>query len=176
MKLKEWALVAEITGAVGIIISLVFVGYQIQQGTEETSLNTRAIEASAFQDLTSQILNLNLSVIETPDLSEIFFKQTCSKEDLSVLDSQRMAQIGIYSLRHGDMAFYMYQQGLIDEQRLRNSLAIVLTTLASSEIARNLWNNSKQVYSPDFVAYVDATLPDSANIAVCLAGPPPSAE
>ena len=72
MKLKEWALVAEIAGAVGIIISLVFVGYQIKQGTEETSQNTRAIEASAFQDLTSQILALNLSLIENPDLSEIF--------------------------------------------------------------------------------------------------------
>ena len=85
-----------------------------------------------------------------------------------------MAQIGIYSLRHGDMSYYMYQQGLIDEQRLRNSLAIVNSFLISSQIVRDLWNLGKQVYSPDFVSYIDASLPDLADIQICLRGSAPS--
>jgi hypothetical protein len=107
MKLKEWALVGEIAGAVGIIISLVFVGYQIKQGTEETSLNTRAVEASAYQDLTVQILSLNLSLIENPVITETMIKQACIDEQLTPVETQTLAQISIYALRHGDMAFYM---------------------------------------------------------------------
>jgi hypothetical protein len=50
-KLQEYALIAEIIGGIAIVASLIFVGFQVQQTADETALNTRQMQAMAFQDL-----------------------------------------------------------------------------------------------------------------------------
>ena len=44
---RKWALIAEILGAVAVVVSLGFVGYQLQQSNEQAALNTRALELAA---------------------------------------------------------------------------------------------------------------------------------
>ena len=44
-KLQEYALLAEVISAIAIVISLIFVGFQINQGNLETALNTKAIQS-----------------------------------------------------------------------------------------------------------------------------------
>jgi len=78
-KLQEYALVAEIIGGVAIVISLVFVGVQVSQTAEETATNTTAIRASACQELTTQILNINNLRAENPDIAELVFKDFVMK-------------------------------------------------------------------------------------------------
>jgi len=78
-KLQEYALVAEIIGGVAIVISLVFVGVQVSQTAEETATNTTAIRASAYQELTTQILNINNLRAENPDIAELVFKDFVMK-------------------------------------------------------------------------------------------------
>jgi hypothetical protein len=43
MKLKEWALLAEIVGAVAVVISLTFVGVQARQSAEQTASKGKAL-------------------------------------------------------------------------------------------------------------------------------------
>jgi len=43
--LQKWALIAEIIGGFAVVLSLLFVGFEIRQSSEETALNTLAIEA-----------------------------------------------------------------------------------------------------------------------------------
>ena len=40
-KLQEYALIAEIISAIAIVLSLIFVGLQVRQGSEATDANTR---------------------------------------------------------------------------------------------------------------------------------------
>ena len=47
MNLQKWALVGEISGAVAVVVSLVFVGYQLTQSNEQSAQNTRALELAA---------------------------------------------------------------------------------------------------------------------------------
>ena len=42
-RLQRWALVAEIIGGIAIIVSLIFVGYQVRQSTKEAELNRNAL-------------------------------------------------------------------------------------------------------------------------------------
>ena len=53
--LRKWALIAEILSAVAIVVSLGFVGYQLQQSNEQAALNTRALELAAYQQLIVRI-------------------------------------------------------------------------------------------------------------------------
>ena len=50
MKLSDWASIAEIIAAVGVILSLIFVGLQINEGNQETRAATvqAAADGEAF--------------------------------------------------------------------------------------------------------------------------------
>jgi len=50
LKLKDWASIAEIIAAIGVILSLIFVGLQINEGNQETRAATiqAASDAEAF--------------------------------------------------------------------------------------------------------------------------------
>lgn len=137
-KLQEYALLAEIISAVAIVTSLIFVGLQIQQNSEETSLNTRASSANAYQQIIAQVLNMNEMLAENPELEEIVRKAE-NGEPLSTLENRRYIRIFASMWRIGDTAFNMYRQGIIDEAGLISSTGIFSTQLVQSEVARALW-------------------------------------
>jgi hypothetical protein len=70
-KLQEYALIAEIISALAVVAGLIFVGLEINQSTEQSALNTRALETAAYQDLIAQILAINTAYDTDPYLSNL---------------------------------------------------------------------------------------------------------
>jgi len=153
-KLQEYALIAEIISGIAIVISLVFVGIQIQQGTEETAINTSAIRTSAYQDLTGQMLDIYSGITTSPQLAELFYKAHCGQA-LSPVEEVQMRTYGIQTIRHGDMAYQMYEQGLINQDQLGNANAILLANLTQTQYFHGIWNGLRVTANPAFVAYID---------------------
>ena len=60
-KLSEWAAVAEIVAAVGVILSLLFVGLQISEGNQET----RAASIQAASDADARMIATLISNKDT---------------------------------------------------------------------------------------------------------------
>ncbi len=67
-QIQKWALFAEILSAVAVVVSLGFVGYQLQQSNEQAALNTRTLQLAAYQQLIVGISEFNLSTIRSSDL------------------------------------------------------------------------------------------------------------
>ena len=65
MGLSDWVAVAEIFGAVAIVVSLVFVGIQIRD-------NTKATHAATFQDHMGYEIDFVSRVGSDPDLARIW--------------------------------------------------------------------------------------------------------
>ena len=57
MKLSDWASIAEIIAAVGVILSLIFVGLQINEGNQETRAATLQAAADGESFLIATLLN-----------------------------------------------------------------------------------------------------------------------
>ena len=54
--------------------------------------------------------------------------------------------------RHGDMAYFMYERGVINEDRLRSALRpIPLHT----PLAREFWGQNKFIFTPEYQGYID---------------------
>ena len=127
-KLKEFALVAEIISALAVVAGLIFVGLEIRQSSEETTLNTRAIETAAYQDLISQIIDINMSILSVEKLRDVYFlaqtEELTDQEDINIFGNY-----AISVARHADLACFQYQQGLIDEERLVATLAIFINII-----------------------------------------------
>jgi len=52
-RLQTVAVWAEIAAAIAVVASLAFVGFQIRQATAETALDTRVVQAAAYQPLSA---------------------------------------------------------------------------------------------------------------------------
>ena len=63
-KLKYWALVAEIVSAIAVVLSLVFLAMQIRDSTEQTVLNTEAVQSTALLQYFAQHSEFIFSLLQ----------------------------------------------------------------------------------------------------------------
>ena len=86
MRLEKYALIAEIVGAVAIVLSLVFVGLEIRE-------NTRATILTSDRALDEQNLALNLAITNSSDFAELLVR---AEMDRHGLDDQERARFDNY--------------------------------------------------------------------------------
>jgi len=154
--LQRWALVAEIVGGLAVVASLVAVAYELRQSTDQSALNTSALEIATYQDLTNNISDLNAIVIESPELADIFIRSVKDGDSLTENELMRFNTYIINLFRHGDMAYFQYERGAINQERL-NSVLAILTSRLNNPIVRYQWESFKgqDVFSTAYTEYVD---------------------
>ncbi len=79
MQLTEWASVAEIIGAVAVVISLICVGYQVND-------NTSSIRSAAANDASVAMQMWYLEMGSNEQASELWFNAMTSPEPLATRD------------------------------------------------------------------------------------------
>lgn len=140
----------EIISAVAVVISLVFVGFEIRNSTEQNEQTTRALNVAAYQDLTNRIVDMN--AIDIDDGATI--------EDLLALESPDAEQRQrLYSrlwiiFRHGDMAYFLYESGSISEERMLSAMSPFLDRLQYDQV-QSQWHDVKWAFVPSYRAFVD---------------------
>jgi len=158
IKLQEWALGAEIIGALAVVISLGVVAYQLDQSNVQQELNTNALEITAYQDLVRSFSDLQSHIVGDGEFSELLVRGRSPSSELS--ESERSRIISYYGMviRHGDMAYFQYERGTITEDQLDSMLAYVFNSFENNPLARGLWANIGDVLNPNYVAYVNERL------------------
>ena len=155
-KLQNWALIAEIVGGIAVIMSLIFVGFEVRQTADETALNTQSIRAGAYQNLIQQISEVNVLLIENPELSRvrriaIDGGDLDSRTDIDLFDS--FARLIV---RHVDMAYYQYQNGLVEEDRFLSMAGPLGAEVFSNKYGVSVWNRLRGALSEEFVNYAES--------------------
>ena len=153
--LQRWALVAEIVGGIAVVLSLVFVGFQIQQSSEETAMNTRALQATAYQNLIAQIESMNILIIQDPEFTDLYNRMLNRESPADSVERQRIVTFITLSIRHGDLAFKQYQNKLIDKESLDSVLTPLIIFLQLMEPAIPRWEQLRPALNRDYVSYVD---------------------
>ena len=114
-KLREWALIAEIISAIAVVLSLIFLAFQIRDGTQQTALNTQAVQATALQQHFQQHTSLILVQLTNPDLDATLTK---GQEGLGTLTSDEISNFFPYAtaeLRNHFVAYELMQSGLLPD-------------------------------------------------------------
>ena len=136
MKLEKWALIAEIIGAVAIVVSLIFVGLEIRNGADQTRLNTQALQMSAYQELIGEVNTLSRFYIQ--NLDEWYFDQP---EELTAKQRNTIGNLNVMTSRFGDLAFYQYQLGMISEARLESVIGVLKGSWCRRSF-QDFWNGT----------------------------------
>ena len=150
IKLSEYAQVAEIISAFAIILSLIFVGYQLKDNATATrSATTNATIASMTSwyianGQSAQASAVFLNGIEDPDgqTREQWFQFVMNFHAL-FLNFQN--------------SFYLVEEGTLDYE-IRDSLTAVIAGVKDQPGFHRYWKQRRDIFFPEFQAYVDAIL------------------
>ena len=141
----------ELVAALGVIVSLAFVGLQIRQSTAVARGQVRQELASLNQDF--------LSLMTDEDLSRIWIRAWESEEELELEREEelRASMLMNMTLRRFENVFFQFSEGLIDESAL-GSYGLQRTSVFGSTRFRRLWMNVRPGFDAEFVAYFEGKL------------------
>jgi hypothetical protein len=153
-QVKDWL---EGVGFLAVIASLIFVGIETRNGVIQAELNTEAIEMAAYQELIQSINDMNALALQVPELRELSLRLEDGETGFDASELEIASYWLWMRIRHGDMAFFQYQRGAINESRLRSTLA-PLIGLLSSPYGREQWQRRQKNFVPEFQDYVNRLL------------------
>jgi hypothetical protein len=149
-KLSDWASIAEIVGATAIVLSLIFVGYEVRR-------NTLATQIASANDLGTALLEVN-KITTQADLAELFVRtETGGYSSLSDVEKAQMSSVNHAYYRVLQAFYYQYRRGALEEimwEPLEENLGRMLTSGNYDE----WWESNKFLYNSEFVDYLDHTV------------------
>ena len=147
IKLKEWANIAEIVGALAVVISLVYVGIQVRDGAGAT-------RSAAANDANVALQAWYIQVGADPAISELYYRGLLSEQALP--DAEEFQYL---MMMHGfflgvQNVFLLAEEGTIDEE-LRNSLTIVIKNINQLPGMERYWRQRRSYLHAGFAEWVE---------------------
>ena len=149
--LQEYALAAEIVGAIAVVISLIYVGASVNQ-------NTDAIMVSNHQALVAMDQNTN-EWFRDSGFAKAF---RIAMNDPSALSPAQSLQIRTFladKFNAWEFAFVTYSNGMMEDDIWNGWDGYYRGELANKP-HRSFWQAGRDGFSPAFRAYVDSTIDD----------------
>ena len=144
----------EAIGFLAIIGSLYFVGIETQNSALQTAQNTQAVEIAAYQALIANIAEMNAIPLDDENAAAIIHKMRDMSPSVTTPEVQLVSAL-FMQFRHGDMAYFMYERGVIDESRLRSTLRPLPL---GGPTGLGFWKINKRNFVVGFQQYVDALI------------------
>lgn len=150
LRLGDWAHIAEIIGAIAVVVSLIFVGLQISQ-------NTAATRASASQAVHSAFADWYQSVQSDPALLSLSTRGMQDYDALSPTEkSQFIALFMSFSLDTQD-AFYKWRDGSLDPELWR-TWELVSMNLYSTPGGKAFWQERSYLFAQSYRDFIQNDL------------------
>jgi hypothetical protein len=154
MNLDRMSQGVQLAANVGVILSIMFLAYQIGEQRELMKAQTRTA-------ISSEIVGLLVSEATDEDLLSAE-RRSNDGEELSPDDRFRLDRISRAYFRYWENAHYQYRNGLYDETEFAGSRAGWKYRLSRPGVAA-VWCDSEEMYSPEFVAEIERLLPSGSS-------------
>ena len=148
------ALVAEIVGAIAVVISLIYVGLQVNDSTS-------AIRSAAANDATTTMQSWYLEMGTNRQASDIWFNAMTSAEPLPDRDefqfmiSMHAAVLGMQN------SYLLAKEGTLDAE-FREAVSTAIVAVKDLPGMGRFWTQRKGFLHTGFAEYVDGLLDNNA--------------
>ncbi|HXH61544.1 MAG TPA: hypothetical protein VNI20_09315 [Fimbriimonadaceae bacterium] len=141
--------IAESIGALGVMISLVYLAVQIRQSGSSVEQNTVALRSSTYQSIVDAVANYNSFILQNERLAELTWKGRTEFDSLSE-NERRLFRVYLSNVLHCfSAAQYHFESGLLPKEEwygFRNLLAAVFQEPG----ANAAWDELRPVFPPRF--------------------------
>jgi len=138
MTITELGALGEFVGAIGVVITLIYLAIQIRQNTRAMEESRRLALAQTYQLRADALQDMLVRAANSEHVGPILAKLTeagypediGSLDQLSPVERGRFRQWQIAQHVHWDNMFYQYQQGFLDEEYYREEFVVRVRRLA----------------------------------------------
>jgi len=148
----------EFVGAIGVVITLMYLSVQVRQGKEATEANTKSLNLQAYQSWQAANVQINMG-ISNPAQSEIVMRGAVDSSNLTFesVVSFGMTHLAIYQMAQS--TDYLYRAGLLDQELWEAEMNRAAGYLALPGV-RQWWDGSgKTQVTPRFAQYLESIQP-----------------
>jgi hypothetical protein len=145
--LQDWASLAEIVGAVAIVVSLVYVATEIRE-------NTKALNATSRQSLGDNDLTYFSTAIDSTIVAvakDKFFRG----EEITSLEMSQLKERQHLNFRIFENAYSQYRLGAVEEKEWDRYSRIISLNICDYLPARLMWAEVRTGFETEFMAVVD---------------------
>ena len=148
MKFKEWNEIAELVGIAAIVVSLVFVGFELRQ-------STAIARSDAYSSFSSQFLDLVSDAALDERMSRLISQvnKGALPGDFKPEDQVSIRMYQGAAVRVWEGLFRSVQAGVLPEEALESAANGILI---NNNFFRSTWASTRQLYTSDFVAYFES--------------------
>ena len=151
MNLDALGNIGEFMGAIGVIVSLIYVSIQLRQ-------NSKAVRASAYQEISRTSIDLLSCLISDPGMAEIWGRGLDGGTlALDEVETTRWHSMLLATFRHWDNLYYQFRNDLL-ETHLWQSYRVVIESYLVYPGVVEWWHRNKAGFSPALHAFVDERL------------------
>jgi len=147
MTLQDLGSIGEIVGAIGMIVSLVYLSVQIRQ-------NTRSVRTASFQEAVRDVIAITDGLSTDRELSRIYWKGLADFSSLDPEERRRFSAYMVGMFRRFENIVYQTRYGALDAGAWVGIKRTAITTLARPGAAA-WWAEAQDLFSEEFRAYVE---------------------
>jgi hypothetical protein len=147
LKLSEMARVAEIIGALAVVISLAYVGVQVNDSAS-------AVRSAAANDANVAMQSWYLQIGSDQQTSNLWWRAITSEEALSDEEEFQFLMMTHAAFLAFQNSYLLAEEGTIDPE-LREALTSAILGVKDLPGMIRYWRQRKSYLHVDFAAYVD---------------------
>ena len=137
----------EIVGIAGIIVSLIFLGYELKRSND-------IAETEAVATIYSMTNEMGLALAENPELSRVFRHAMSDFESLSADDRWTLYVLLEYVINVNEAAWKYYDKGIINQQEADYYVRSLCKLVGRDPSLVEAWRSNKQDRLPGFYEYL----------------------
>lgn len=158
LKLAEFASVAEIVGAFAVVISLIYVGMQVNDSAS-------AVRAASANDVNVALQSWYLQIGTNQQTSELFYRALTSEEALSNEEEFQYLMMLHGAFLAFQNSYLLAEEGTIDTE-LREAITAAIVGIKQLPGMRRYWRQRKSYLHSGFAAYVDQLIEQDIDVTV----------
>lgn len=144
-RINNWLTLA---ANVGVVVSLLFLAYEINQSTKATI-------AAASQGLTDQSVMYFDAQLDREIIAQAVYKQRQGGE-LSGYELHQLGLLQRLNFRVFENAFLQYRRGLYEEREWERYRRIIAGHMDNNPVAIQMWEETKGGWTDEFEAEVES--------------------
>ena len=145
MSLQDWGAIGELVGGLAIIVSLLYVGLQVRQGTNASRAATNQAFSVQFSDLILQITK--------PELRDIFWRGIKGLKNLQGSENAALMALLASIMRTYETFYFERIEGRFDS-RMWDGYEAQMIDLYNNVGVREYWAIRKHQFSSDFDSFL----------------------
>jgi len=157
MSLQDFTSLFEILASIGVIVSLIFVGYQMKQ-------NTNQLERSEHNSTMEQWSTIRMVLIENRDVAELWTAGLNGETEINAADQLRLESLLSEQLWACYHVWERTKRGILKEGTFAQAVAPLIPSWLQTPRGKVWWSSAKLNYPPAFVVDVDAANKSHASV------------